>query len=419
MTLRISLLTIESENADPALMAALSELLERAGVSPTVVVTSDAPPAATSSALSQAVAESLMHGSLQEQVMDEVTRTPAITVEQLAGVILNDTTKGGVRRVRLAVDPLVTIGRLERSASGKLYTPAFAATLPKFQRPGKQRKAAPAPACPSFPPCAGCRNGTACVSIIKPSRPVAPEPEPPVHETPEPVPASEPEQPAPAPDVTPRPLSVPATSAPLPDLPGGRVEGFVAQAQQQGDLAERIVAAVEASPGSTVPNLTMALLGSGSQTNKRRIDMLVGPLVVSGRLARADGRLFPDLKSAQQWSGPRAPGRPSRAETSAPSSSPEGMYRQIVAAFAKDQAYPLPQLAVELFTDSSGRSVQKLQLMIRQLIASERLERTPEGYRPVTDSERRGRDEDNEDEDDDEESNGHSDDDDLQELDLG
>jgi hypothetical protein len=361
MSLKISLLTIETENTNPALLAALFELIERAGA------------------------------------------RGAVVVEQ-----------GSKRAARPKAEP-----------------------------------APVQPNCVSFPPCRGCRSGGACLAVPAPAPAPTPNPTPTASPEPAPEPVTEPVETAPAEEDEPepaeeepaeeepasaapepateaeapreRPLTTPAKEPALADLPGGRVEGFVASAPAtstpQADLVERIVAAVEASPGATIPNLTVALLGTGSQGNRRRIDMLVGPLVMSGRLARADGRLFPNLKSARAWNGPGAPGRRSRSETTAPSSSPEAMYRKIIAAFAQNEAYSLPQLAVELFTDSSGRSVGKLQLMLRQLVASERLERTAKGYRAVGETERRARDEDEED-DDDAESNGQSDGDDLEELEL-
>jgi len=56
----------------------------------------------------------------------------------------------------------------------------------------------------------------------------------------------------------------------------------------------------------------------------------------------------------------------------------------IVAAFAKDNASPLPDLARECFGDATGVSIKKLKLAIHQLCVNERLERLgASSWRPI------------------------------------
>ena len=432
-TFRVSLLTIESDNPDPAIMDAVRQLLERSGAT-TVVMASPAPAAQPKSAAS-AVAESLMHGSLQELVMDEVTRSPAITLEGLAGAILNDTSKAGVHRVRLAVEPLVSMGRLERSGSGKLYTPAFAATLPTFQRPGKMRPAAPATTCPSFPPCTNCRDsGGECLSLVKRATPVpdAPKSEPVIDDEVAPAVAHEARASARLDDETrtlepgaeaksepSRPLRVhvpQGETMPASD-PTGRVEGYPAPSPVAGSLQERIRDAVNAAPGVTIPNLAVSLLGSGSSEAKRKIDFQAGGLVMSGELLRLNGGLYP-----KGYRGPTVKAAPATNARPTATASNERYYEQILAAYARDNSTSQRELADKLFGESVGHTVAKLQIMLRQLVATERLERLGQGtYRPVGDRGRRGRaSEDEDDEGDDTESNGQPDEtDELEELDVG
>lgn len=426
---RFTLVTVECDSTDPAIMSAIRELLERAGGSSSVVVAS-APQAPAKAAAQEpgpkhtSIARHLMDGSLQELVMEAVTERPGATVADLAATVLNETTGSAKTRIGMAVGPLVLTGRLVRADDGKLYTPAAAATLPAFQgnskRTGKStgskdRPKDPPPVapeepsierapCPSFPPCKNCREGSgACVSLVKQATPV------------EPGPAAEPKS---------APAAVPAVE---PAIDVGRVEGFVEQARQQGSLSEQIFEAVTKTPGTSVDKLASELLGSAGGAAVRRIDMLVGPMVMSGRLARYNGRLYTSMAQAAKLKlGPPVRGKPGPKRDDGTKHDAYKLYDKIVAAFAKDNAYPLHQLADELFGESVGHTYQKLQLMLRQLVVSERLERRGNGsYRPVDDKERRGRaDEDDEEEKDDDEpeleSNGQPDElDDLQELDVG
>lgn len=442
MTVRVSLLTIESDGDDPAIMAALRELLERAGVNGAVVVSTPAagpvPAAAAPTAPASkhtSIARHLMDGSLQELIMEAVTARPGTTDHELAAAILNDTTPSAVARIRLAASPLVLTGRLVRDGQ-KIYTPAAAATLPRFQGSKGKRKGVVAepepvagtqtstppqqaerPHCPSFPPCRNCRDGGgACLSLVKPAAPVIDGEFREVDEEP----------PAPTPAVEAMPLRVqvgPGENGPVAD-PFGRVAGVEAPVVLAGSDSEKIVTLVHARPGITVDDLAREICGVCNGGTKRRIDMLVGPLTMSNTIVRFNGRLYKDTKTAgalklppPQRGGFNAGG--TGQATPRKGEDPKPYYDKIVAAFAEDNGCTMAALAIELFGDSSGKSYQKAQIMVRQLVASERIEELGGGqYRPIDADERRGRaDEEDEPDDDDTESSGVSDED-PEELEL-
>ena len=442
MTIRFSLLTIESDSADPTIMAAMRELLERAGAGVVVVPAGlTAPPqAAPDAAPSQkhtSIARHLMDGSLQELIMEAVAGRPGVSVHDLAATVLNETTGSAKTRIGMAVGPLVLTGRLVRGNDGKLYTPAAAATLPAFQGPpnrggpSKGSKSIPhdpgpvtavaaperAP-CSAFPPCRNCREGAgACLSMLKPATPIEREARASTRLDGE-TRVVEPKPQAPL------RVHVPLDEKPPQASPTGRVVGFVAKATDQADLVDRVIKTVQAQPGTSVQALAMVLLGSASSLNVRRIDMLVGPLVMSGRLARTNGRLFGTASEAAAAPAPMLPRRaPGQAAPLSDVQRKKDAYNRIVAAFSQDTAYSIPKLATELFGDSSGNSTRKVNLMLRQLAATERLERVGANeWRPIGDKEQRGRGLDDESQADDEqelESNGHPDDEEPQELDVG
>lgn len=371
---RFRIIDVECDSADPVVLEALRDLLEqyKPHVAPGAVVpvaVGVVPPRA------QSVSEALLGGVAQERIMEEVAERPGITVDNLAVAVLNDATVNGRRQIANALGPLTTLGRLVRHGD-KLYTPAAAATMPLGQ--GQKRRG-------------------------RPPRVVAPEPPPALTTT------------------APLRVKVPLEQPPPKTNPTGRVEGFVAQANEQTELVERIVKAVHAQPGTTVQALATLLLGSPSIANVRRIDFLVGPLVMGGKLVRTDGRLFAsaELAAAAPLLTRRQPGRP------APLSDVDRTkkaFDRIVERFSQDPIYPLPKLAQELFGDETRLSLNKVQVMLSRLVSTERLERVgPTEWRPVGDEEQHGRglDEDSEEDDADLESNGHPDEDDDQELDLG
>lgn len=336
MTVKISLLTIESDNADPEIMATISALLERAGVHGAVVV-----------------------------------------------------------------------------AQANTETKAPPAETPTPSRETKRARAR----CPLFPPCKPCRDDEGvCLARAKrePISPPVPAKTEPVIDGEFPEVDEEPAAPK-MPAVVERPLRVRVPKdEPVPTAdPTGRVDGYPAPAPVAGSLQERIRDAVNAAPGVTIPNLAVSLLGSGSQESKRKIDFQAGGLVMSGELMRLNGGLYP-----KGYRGPTVKAAPATSARPAAAASNERYYQQILAAYARDNNTPQRELADSLFGESVGHTVAKLQIMLRQLVASERLERLGQGsYRPIGDSERRGRGEDDQDDaDEDTESNGVSDD--VEELDL-
>lgn len=202
----------------------------------------------------------------------------------------------------------------------------------------------------------------------------------------------------------------------------GHVAGVTTPTAAPGSLAEKITKAVAAEEGITIDQLARLLLGKADAVAVRRIDMIAGPIIMSGKLARYNGRLFSNMKQAAALRLPP----PVRSTTgtkrdAAPQQDVRKLHDRIVARFAKDNATPLRELADELFGESVGHTYEKLQLMLRQLVASERLKRVGAGqYAPVDDKASQGDDE-SEDADEQElESNGQPDEnDDLEELDVG
>lgn len=359
MTVHISLLTIQSDNADPEIMAAISALLERAGVRGAVVLAS--PPGAT----------------------------------------------------------------------------AVPASPPAPARETKRAR------CPLFPPCKPCRDEEGvCLARAPRERKSPLEREVAASarldgetrvidgEFPE---VGEPEPAAPSPASAPLRVKVGRhDKMPVAD-PSGRVQGVEPPPITKGSDTERIIQLVHANPGTTVQDLAREICGVCNGGTIRRIDMLVGALTMSGTLVRFNGRLYSDMKQAGALKLPPPQQRTNVGRRPGTGQAPlvkvddaKAIYDKIVAAFTRDNETPLKELADKLFGDSVGHTYQKLQLMLRQLVASERLERLGNGgFRPVSDKERRGRadedDEDDEEKDEDApelESNGAPDDDALEELDL-
>ncbi len=356
---RFTLLTVETDSADPVIMAALRELLERAGAGSVLVAPVPAVPA-------------------------PVAATPAAPPVPLA----EETSPPSVE----APQPK----RMGRPPGSKNHQPIADAPAP-----------APRLACLLFPPCRNCRDGDGeCLGIVKSLVVLKPEPE----------------------------IARPAPVAPTP-LNVGHVSGVAAPAQPPGSLTDRIVQAVIAKPGTTQHELAVELLGSGTSANVRRIDMLLGPLVMSSKLARYNGRIYESVAQAGKLKLP-PPGQHAGKRRLGDGAAPlaqvqtqKELFDKIVAAFAEDHAVPVPDLARELFGESTGRAVDKLHLMLRQLCSSKRLKSLgANSYRPFGEDERAAteetEDDDETEEDSDDEkqelvSNGHPDDEEPQELEVG
>lgn len=490
---RFTVVTVDCDSGDSVLLEQLRALL------PGVVVATPAPSttAPTPVTPARAVANHLLEGSLQELCIEAVTERPGLNIPELSLAVLNEATPTSYTRISAAIAPLVTLGRLVRSSSGKHYTPAAAAVRPEFQGqsaeplpapplPVRATAAAAAEACPEFPPCLGCRKGETCVGIVNVDKPANPA----MDRTSELSSAAQElgrrggvkggaerarrmtreersasakeaarkrwarargedpgiaaatqadEQPPPRPrteslirqHLVEREATAPVL-APEPAIDVGKVAGVAAPAITPGSLTERIVALVSDKPGSAIPDLARELLGDASAASVRRIDMLTGPLVMAGKLARFNGRLYRDMKQAaamklpppQQRSDLRRPGAGQAPLANVQKS--KDVFDQVVAAFAEDHAVPLPDVARDVFGESTGRSIDKLQLMLRQLVASGRLVALGSGrYRPKGVEEAPPEEQDDEESDDagddDEpelESNGAPDEDTLEELDL-
>lgn len=231
--------------------------------------------------------------------------------------------------------------------------------------------------------------------------------------------ASEPAAAPPAP----RPLRVKVALDEKPPAanPTGRVEGFVEQARGQAGEVERLVELVNERPGIKVDELARVTLGSANPRNVRRVDMLIGPAVMAGRLARSNGQLF--ATAAQAAAAPMLPAR--KRGTAAPLNDVDRnkkAFDRVVERFTQDSSYPLDKLAHELFGDSARLSLNKVQVMLSRLVATERLERVGKDEWSPPGSKKLGRGDDDEESEADEadlESNGQPDEDaDPEELEL-
>jgi hypothetical protein len=481
---RFQVVTIECDSTDHVLLEQLRGLLPAATIVAEPVYKRTPAPSSPAPAETpaRAVANHLLDGSLQELALEGVQENPGITLPGLCSLVMNDTSQSAKTRMGSAIAPLCTIGRLVRSQTGKLYTPAAAATLPEFQGKGTKVPAPDLPEraaaeerkpCPEFPPCLGCRGALKgpCVGIAGVDKPANPALEqkpkaPPstlagldlrvldlvgqrpgirtvelasellgesskgarirmgrvltplilkgklsrrgldTHFLRGVAPAAEELQPraehairALVEDVAapPAPLRVhvPQGATMPKSSPVGHVAGAVAPAVVPGSLADRLVQAVLEQPGTTVHELAAKLLGDATGANVRRIDMLAGPLTMGGKLARYNGRLYKDLKQAsalklpppQQHEGKRRLGAGQAPLDQV--QQQKALFDQIVEAFAENESTPLHGLAAELFGESTGRSKTKLELMLRQLCASGRLELVgAHRYRAVTEADR-------------------------------
>jgi len=210
--------------------------------------------------------------------------------------------------------------------------------------------------------------------------------------------------------------------APIPKVhPAGTVAGV--KVDDLSPAQQKLVEVVRRfGTGVSLDELATELHGDSGRANRTRVDMAAGPLVMAGKLARANGYFYPD--SAAAAANPRKATKRSPFDRMRKSGDPSAAeyYDRIVAAYRADNRVQQKLLATELFGDGAYAQ-QKLQLMLRNLVASERLVKTGYGtYRPVGDEEKPGRELDEESEDGEEalelESNGQPDEDDDEELEL-
>lgn len=190
-------------------------------------------------------------------------------------------------------------------------------------------------------------------------------------------------------------------------------------------LGERIMRAVTAQAGTSVPMLAQLLLGGSDQAKIRQIETALQPLVMRSEVYRANGRVFPSVKSAAAAPAPAKPGPKPVAQA-----DQAALYSKLIAAYARRNDTPTTELARLLFGEPTGLTIGKVKIMTKQLCASERLKRVAwDSYRPWDEKKDRATDEDetaddgDEDEDNDgenpTESNGHPDDQEPQELEVG
>lgn len=196
-------------------------------------------------------------------------------------------------------------------------------------------------------------------------------------------------------------------------------------------LGERIMKAVKAQPGTSVPMLAQLLLGGADQAKVRELEAGLQPLVMRSEVYRANGRVFPSVKSAA--AAPAAVRVPGPQAVQQVDQKP--LYDKLVAAYAKRNNTPTSELARLLFGEPTGITISKVKLMTKQLCASERLKRTAwDSFRPWDEKQDRATDDEDEADDSAEsegedagdeksadlESNGQPDEnDDLEELDVG
>lgn len=191
--------------------------------------------------------------------------------------------------------------------------------------------------------------------------------------------------------------SLASTSAPAPQRvevakqPSRRADEDIKQVVEAGNAAataplsleDRILAAVQASPGVTAGNLTMALLGKADGDVRRRVDMLVGNLQMAGKIMRTNGQLFPKGYRGAVSAPAAKPPEPKPSSSDADAKAL--VYKRLIAAFTADNSYPIPKLAEECFGDSTGKSTRKVRLMLLQCRADERLEQLGvDRWRPWT-----------------------------------
>lgn len=226
-----------------------------------------------------------------------------------------------------------------------------------------------------------------------------------------------------APPAKPLRVQTPLGEKPPVADPLGRVEGVTLPTGGAAAELERLIALVGERPGTSVHDLAKLTLGSASPHNVRRVDMLMGPAVMAGKVVRTNGRLFANAEAVA--ANPQPMLRHGRPGQSAPLSDvhrKKEVYNRLVAAFTADHDYPIDKLAKEVFGDAEGKSTRKIRLMLLQLCSTERLMKLgADRFRPVGDKEELGRGVDGEEEAEDDadlESNGAPDEDDDQELDL-
>jgi hypothetical protein len=259
--IRFSVLTVESD--DPAVMGLVRELLERPGAGVVVV------PQATAAASTPA-AETKASEPETKPPAGETDATDLRSAAQELG--RRGGAKGGHARA-------AALSSEARSASAKAAAD---------KRWGNEQSQAAAEPPPATPPAQAGTHGTRRVeqaiadlveSDAKASTAVA-KPEPP----------------------KPAPAAVPTTL----------------------ELGPRILTAVRAQAGTSVPMLAQMLLGGADQPKLRQIEAALQPLVMRSDVYRANGRVFPSVKSAAAGFGA---GDEARAEARG-AGRPEGALRQ-------------------------------------------------------------------------------------------
>lgn len=156
--------------------------------------------------------------------------------------------------------------------------------------------------------------------------------------------------------------------------------------------------AIKAQPGTSVPMLAQLLLGGADQAKVRELEAGLQPLVMRSEVYRANGRVFPSVKSAAAApAAVRAPGPQAVQQV-----DQKALYDKLVAAYAKRNNTPTSELARLLFDEPTGITISKVKLMTKQLCASERLKRTAwDSFRPWDEKRDRATDDEDEDEADD------------------
>lgn len=228
----------------------------------------------------------------------------------------------------------------------------------------------------------------------RPAPPVAPKPAaaPPVRE-----PVVEPAK-SPAPVFWEPPAKSPAEdeSEPEPEQPAPvaapqrRAEDDIRDVVQASSTAaeaplmleDRVLAAATRSPGVTVDNLIIALLGKADGDSRRRVNMVVSNLQATGKIMRANGQLFP---AGYRGKAAAPPPKPVFREDGRSDESTKDRARDLImAAFAQDNAYSINKLAAECFGDSTGGSTRRVRHMLYQLGVHGKLRNVgPDQWAPV------------------------------------